>query len=127
MTFKDLSDFDRDLIKSNAITILVNARVPNRYNALIMSLMGCIYSKGFNVVNCPKEMIETLVKEITPKSMYGYSQREISPDEVLVLIFEFFKNNDISLVKDENRLPTWSTLGKHSYAEYDNRKKPWVM
>lgn len=125
MKFEDLSEFDLNLIKSNGVYTLVNTRVSNRYEALAIVMLGCIHAKGFNLSKEPKDLLKRLTHDLPVSSLYGTDNQPA--DLVIKKVFDLLASYDISLIKDESRLPTWSTPSESWYTRSDNRKKPWVV
>lgn len=119
LKFEDLSTWDIGLIKSYAIDILVNTRETNRYVALTDSVLSCINSKGYNL-SCTSNLLKDISKSLSDTSESNYSS-----DEIIYLIFEYLKSNNIVIIKDETREPTWSRVPKP--LDYKPYYKPWMI
>lgn len=126
MKFEDLTVFDLNLIKSQAIELLVFSRISNRYEALANVVISCINSKGYDLVDMPKDIVPKIVNHMTPGFGYGSTKSEDTPDEVVKKIIEFLEKHGTKFVLS-NREPTWSKPNSSWYTPYDNTKKPWVM
>jgi len=122
--YQDLTLYDRDLIRSSAGHAFSATGVTSRYEALSIAVLSCIHSCGFDLKNSPKELLNTVVKNITPG--YRSSSRDLSSDDVMEMIFKELENLGIEIVKSD-RKPTWSNPKKSWYTEYKNPKKPWEI
>lgn len=112
LKFEDLSQFDLDLIKSNAIHLFVNHKnVIDRCDSLTDSLLTYIYSKGFNV-NVPPKVLATHVRDLDQDK----NTRTLTANEMLLCMFQFLELQDFKIIKDDKRQPTWSKLEKSVYA-----------
>lgn len=120
ISFKDLTVFDLNLIKSNAVHILINTKTNDRYVALANSVISCVKSKGFNIKDESKDLSSQLVVHVAP--VWKERDKVLDAEGVIELMFEFLTPLTI---KDETRIPTWSTPKSAWYTQYDNRKKPW--
>lgn len=115
LQFDDLTVGDLCLLRSNAIQILIDTQVTNRFEAITDATLSCIRSKGYNIVNQPP--FKALVQKITPKDSNAHS-----PEYIVECIFAL-----LEIVKDENREPTWSSPKPSWYTPYSNAKKPWMF
>lgn len=129
MKFEDLTVFDLNLIKNNAVHILIETKVSNRYEALIMVVLSCVNSKGFNLKNQPKDLLKVMLSSFNQNVGYGYGSKDDSrsADEVIKNIIDKLHELGIEFVKDESRKPTWSTPNDSWYTPYDTKKKSWVI
>lgn len=126
MTFEDLSVFDLNLIKSNAVNMLVTTRISCRYEALTEAVLNCLYAKGFTLDPYPETLFRDTIKEITPVSYGFHSSVKSEPADVVIQeIFQYFNKLGISIKKDETKQPTWSTVPVQSNEKPP--KKPWVF
>lgn len=124
MNFEDLTDWDVLLIKDLAVNTLVNTRINNRYEALADVILGCVKAKGFNLTtNIDAKFI---ADKLTPFQGYG-AKAEVSSVDVMKQIFEFIRDQNIGIVKDETREPTWCQPNNGWYHRVKTYKQPWVM
>jgi hypothetical protein len=122
ISFEDLTVFDLNLIRSNAVYILNSSAEYCRYSALTESVLLCVSSKGFNLANPPTNLKKLVISEITP----GYRDPESqSSEELIKRIFNFIKLRT-EIIKDKNREPTWSTPKPSWYIAYDDYRKPKI-
>lgn len=125
MRYEDLSVFDLNLIKSNAAYFMISKKGWNRYNCLSEAVLDCIRSKGFNLSN-PVD-IKWLSTNLEPAWTFGIQSTTPSSDELILKIFNILIQNNVVILKDETREPTWSKLTDRHYNKYDDLKKPWVI
>ena len=123
LKFKDLTTFDLNLIKSNAIYILINTSITDRYEALADTVVSCIKSKGYDIQNEPKDLIKKLSMECKPK-LNDTTPGIDDVDSIIARMFIFLQDN---LKKDENRLSTWSSPKAAWYTHSENNKKSWQI
>lgn len=123
ISFEDLTVFDLNLIRSNAVDILNSSAGYCRYSALTESVLSCIASKGFNLTNPPENLKKLVILELTPGYRDTQSQ---SSEELIKRIFNFIKLRT-KIIKDESREPTWSTPKPSWYTSYDGYRKPWTF
>lgn len=121
MTFQDLSLWDLNLIKSNAIQIFSTTKCVNRCEALVESTLSCIYAKGFKVEPYPNDLRKDLIQKTS--SLQG----SIPANEIIEFIFKFISDFKLGIIKDENRSATWSTLRDAVFNKKPEYKKPWVI
>jgi hypothetical protein len=109
------------MIKNDAITTLVQTSLTNRYEAVIIGVLGCISAKAYNLSDTPKDIVSKLASHFKPDG-------KETPEDVILAVFDLLTKYNIKIIKDENRQPTWSTPNKSWYLP-DTRgpKKPWVF
>jgi hypothetical protein len=90
-----------------------------------MVMLGCIHAKGFNLSKTPKDLLKRLINDL-PGASWD-SSNNLPADLVIKKVFDLLASYDISLIKDESRLPTWSTPSESWYTRSDTKKKPWVV
>lgn len=120
IAFQDLSEWDLGIIKHLAVEILINTKETNRYVALTDSVVGCILAKGFSFQVDSKILIKTISKNLD-----DHTNQSQTADEIISLIFEYLKSNNIVIIKDETREATWSK--KPSPSKYEPYYKPWMI
>lgn len=121
MKFEDISPFELNLIKSEAVRLLVNSRLNNRYEVLANVIIGYLGSKGYTLEHVPNKIIEKIKVEMSP----SHGHKEESADDTIKNILLFLEKHGV--VFNKTKESTCSNPNKSWYTPYDNRKKPWVM
>lgn len=121
MKYEDLTEHDLLMIKNDAITTLVQTAITNRYEAVVIGVLGCIQSKAYNLIDAPKDIVKLLSCE------FKIDGKE-TPEDVILAVFGLLTKYNIKITKDKNREPTWSTPNKSWYLP-DTRgpKKSWMF
>lgn len=125
MIFKDLSLYDLNLIKSNAIDMLVLTKVSCRYEALVECTLACIYYKAYKITPYPDKLRADLIQTCTRDWDATRALKELDAIGVIEFIFKYLADNNLIIEKDESREPLWNGLTPGVYTAYHNPKKPW--
>lgn len=118
MKFEDLTVFDLNLIRSQAIHVYVDKSV-NRYEALFEVLSSCIHAKGFK--------FDPFFKDFKNKVLDAVDWRSAGSSlEILKHMFDAIEKFS-SIVLNEGHVPTWPIPKDSWYNRVDSTKKPWVF
>ena len=121
MLFKDVSQYDLDLIKSLSIQRLIHTNVSDRYEAIAEEVLGYIYAKGFKIEPYPKDLVIKISKRLNCE-IY----QKLDAVQVIKGVFEFLETYSLQILQD-NREPTWSEPRPSWYTSDVKYKKPWVF
>lgn len=124
MKHEELTVFDINLIKNNAIELLTKTKITDRYIALCESIVSCVYSKGFNLSPYPNMLVSTMARDLRIK--LNDTKNVISSDDIIKEVFIYLQAQNIVFIKDDSREPTWSTPSRLWYTDVVSYKKPWV-
>lgn len=120
MIFKDLSVWDLNLIKNYASNLIVSSKISNRYEALVESLLICVYSKGFKIEEYPQTFVKDTVYQLRNDS-------DLGADEVLEKVFSIIENSNLKIVKNPSKDVTWNQPRDSWYIKNFEPKKPWMF
>lgn len=123
MKFQDLSEFDLKLIKDLAVQAYVNTSVKDRFRALTDSTIGCISSKGYEIVGNHGDLLRaSQLAGTRPETSHPF----MTSEEIIENVFKILESHNLILVRDENATPTWTTPKESWYTKAESYRKPWT-
>jgi len=121
MKFEDLTLFDLNLLKGNAIYSLIHTNM-SRFEALAEATLSCIYAKGYKLSPYPDKLSLVIAKAIECSGT-----QQPSAEDLVKKIFEFIEQQKIGISKDDAREATWTQPRECWYTPYVPYKKPWMF